>query len=132
MGVSTYSGCTACCGGGGGGGVDLCSCTGTPETLTASISGMGCCLDGVSVTLTWDAGNSWWYGTNSAAGCASGDITLKLYCSGGVWALDGTHFCINSFSGAGLTGSCLPLTYAGLTDSGFCGCGSGGILTITA
>lgn len=113
-------------------GVDLCGCTGTPETLTASISGMGCCLDGVSVTLTWDAANSWWYGSSPASGCASGNLILKLYCSGGAWALDGSHFCIMSFSGAGLTGSCLPLTYAGMTSSGFCGCVSGGTLTITA
>lgn len=67
---------------------ECCDGVDIPSTLVASITTVssGCdCMFGVTVSLSYDATNEWWSGTDDSCGL---EMEFRLRCSFGFWEID--------------------------------------------
>lgn len=116
-GTSSSSGITNAC----------CGSTAVPNTLTWVFSGasVGCtCLNGVTVTITWD-GTNW---TGSATICGA-TRTVSLACTGGVWTVTFAD-CVMGSNVPVVVCSPFQLNFTGLAIGSPC-CSTAGTVDVT-
>lgn len=118
--------------------VETTCCEGTPipTTLYATYSGGtgSCdCLDGVTVTMTYNAGSGYWVGGPDGGTCGY-DVYTWLRCASGNWRLGQSGNAIEPSIEAELVGAaldCEPFSLSGVLESALCPFPPGGSVTVT-
>ncbi len=123
---------SCCCG------IASCCPQALPTTLIAHFSSTCSCLDGVTVTLTYNAGTGKWSGTYDTSGCSNnGTISLDFLCDSGAGLGGCRDFKLEWTTCGGASGTdyaqssctCSPLNVPFASDPG--NCCPGGTLTVT-